>query len=123
MEAPHTRAKVAAHAAYDKLAADILVLDVGDIIGIVESFVIASGSNPRQVKSIVDNIQESMFLVLDVKAKTIEGLDGATWVLLDYGDCIVHVFLDETREFYDLERLWADAPQVEWKSFSVESLL
>ena len=115
MESPFERAHIAARAADDKLASDIVVLDVGDIISIVESFVIVSGANTRQVKAIVDNIQEHLREQLGVKPRTIEGNDSSTWVLLDYGDCIVHVFLDETREFYDLERLWSDAPQVEWK--------
>ena len=114
MDLPHERACLAARAADDKLATDVLVLDVGDIIGIVESFVIASGANSRQVKAIVDNIDDKLRMECGLKPRNIEGLDTSTWVLIDYGDFIVHVFLDDTREFYDLERLWADAPKVNW---------
>ena len=110
------RATVAAEAAANTLAQDIVVLEVGDIIGITEYFVVCSATNTRQVRTIVDEVDEQVRILTDGRARAVEGLDDAQWVLLDYGDVIVHVFLDETREFYGLERLWADAPRI---AFSV----
>ena len=111
-----TKARIAARAADDKKGDDILVLDVADIIGIVECFVITSASNSRLVRTIVDEIERQVFEQTTEKPRAIEGLRDASWVLMDYGDLVVHVFLDETREFYGLERLWADAERVEWAS-------
>ncbi len=109
------RARIAAHAADDKKAEDILVLDVAEIMGIVDAFVIAHASNPRLVRAIVDEVKEQLQVLAGVKPRSIEGLDDLSWVLLDYGDLIVHIFLAETREFYGLERLWTDAPRITWK--------
>ncbi len=109
------RAAIAAGAADDKKATDIVVLDVGDIISITEMFVLASGTNTRQVKTIAEEVELALKIYDDEAPRAVEGLDDATWVLLDYGDVIVHVFLDETRDYYDLERLWSDAPEVSWR--------
>ncbi|HLN06988.1 MAG TPA: ribosome silencing factor [Acidimicrobiales bacterium] len=104
---------VAAGAASSKTVDPTVVLDVGDLLGITDHFVITSGSNARQVRTIAEEVE------LHVKARGggsprhIEGLDDARWVLLDYGEFVVHVFLEEARRYYDLERLWADAPRVE----------
>jgi ribosome-associated protein len=111
-----TKARIAARAADDKKGDDIVVLDVADIIGIVECFVITSASNSRLVRTIVDEVERQIFEQIGEKPRAIEGLRDASWVLMDYGDLVVHVFLDETREFYGLERLWADAERVEWAS-------
>ena len=111
-----TKARLAARSADDKKGDDILVLDVADIIGIVECFVITSASNSRLVRTIVEEIEREIFERTGEKPRAIEGLRDASWVLMDYGDLVVHVFLDETREFYGLERLWADAERVEWAS-------
>jgi ribosome-associated protein len=110
----HRRAGIAAHAADEKHGDDVVVLDVGDIISIAETFVFVSASNTRLVRTIVDEIELALKLTDDEGPRSVEGLDDATWVLMDYGDVIVHVFLDETRAFYDLDHLWADAPQVDW---------
>lgn len=110
------RAGIAAHAADDKKGEDIVVLDVGDIISIAEAFVFVSAPNTRLVRTIVEEIELALKLADDESPRSIEGLDDATWVLMDYGDVIVHVFLSETRAFYDLDRLWADAPTVEWSA-------
>jgi ribosome-associated protein len=110
----HRRAGIAAHAADDKKGEDIVVLDVGEIISIAETFVFVSVPNTRLVRTIVDEVELALKLADDEGPRSIEGLDDATWVLMDYGDVIVHVFLSETRDFYDLDRLWADAPQVDW---------
>ena len=109
------RAAIAARAADDKKATDIVVLDVGDIISITEMFVLASGTNTRQVKTIAEEVELALKVYDDEAPRAVEGIDDATWVLLDYGDVIVHVFLEETREYYDLERLWGDAPEVSWR--------
>ena len=109
----------AALAADEKLGKDTVLLDVGDLVGITDIFVITSGSNYRQVRAIVEEIEEQMLLLDGPKAETIEGREyqeGSIWVLLDYGGFIVHVFDEETRAIYDLERLWNDCPRISWKS-------
>ncbi len=105
---------MAARAAADKIATDVVVLDVGDIIGITEAFVLASGTNTRQVRAIVDEVELALKIEADLSPRSTEGLADSAWVLMDYGEIVVHVFLTETREFYDLERLWSDAARVEW---------
>jgi ribosome-associated protein len=112
------RAIVAARAADETQGADVVVLDVGDIISITEAFVIVSANNTRQVRTIVEEVEAAIKALGDDAGarspRAVEGLDDASWVLLDYGDVIVHVFLADTRAFYDLERLWADAPRIVW---------
>jgi ribosome-associated protein len=88
------------------------VLDVGDIIGIAEVFVITSASNTRQVRTICDEVELAIKEEDGSAPVRTEGLSSASWVLIDYGDLVVHVFLEETREYYSLERLWADAPHI-----------
>ena len=110
-----TKAGIAARAAADKKGEETVVLDVGDIIGIVDSFVVTSAPNTRQVRTIVDEVETRLREQAGVGPRAVEGLDDASWVLLDYGDLVVHVFLSETRAFYGLERLWADAARVEWE--------
>jgi len=108
------RALIAARAADDKKGEDIVVLDVGDIIGILDLFVITSAPNTRLVRTIVDEVEKQLFERTGVKPRAVEGLQDLSWVLLDYGDLVVHVFLSETREFYGLERLWSDAARIAW---------
>jgi ribosome-associated protein len=105
---------IAARAADAKKGEAILVLDVGEVLGIVGTFVIASASNARLVRAIVEEVEDRLREELGIKPRSVEGLTDASWVLLDYGDLVVHVFLEETREFYGLERLWADVPRIEW---------
>ncbi len=109
------RVAVAAAAASAKKGEDIIALDVGDIISITDAFVITSATNTRHVRTIVDEIEKAMKEHASTPPTSVEGLDDATWVLLDYGDIVVHVFLDETRAYYELERLWADAPGIDWE--------
>ena len=90
------RARIIADAADSKKGEDIVVLDVGDIMSLAEIFVIVSAPNTRLVRSLVDTIDERMRSEATARPRTVEGLDSATWVLLDYGDIVVHVFLDET---------------------------
>lgn len=106
-----------AQAAADKKAENIVILDVGDQLVITDLFLVASAPNERQVLSIVDAVEERL-LQLPEKAKPVrrEGERGGRWVLLDYVDIVVHVFASEERDFYDLERLWADAPRVAWQT-------
>jgi ribosome-associated protein len=106
---------VAARVADSKVGTDIVVLEVGDIIGITEVFVLVSAANTRQVRTICDEVELALKVEDDRAPRSIEGLGDASWVLLDYGDLVVHVFLQETRAFYDLERLWSDAPHVAWE--------
>ena len=108
------RALMAARAADDKKGEDIVVLDVAEIMGIVDAFVITHASNTRLVRTIVEEVKKQLLEQAGVKPRSVEGLDDLTWVLLDYGDLVVHVFLEETREFYGLERLWSDAPRIVW---------
>ena len=109
------RALVAASAASAKQGHDIVVLDVGPIIAIIESFVLVSATNTRPVKTIVDEVEIALKAYDGSGPLGIEGRDDATWVLLDFGDVVVHVFQTETREFYDLDRLWADAARVPYE--------
>jgi ribosome-associated protein len=105
--------KLAIRSAADKKAYDLVALDLREIASFTEFFIIASGSNQRQVQAIADEISERLKKQLQTRAVRIEGYNTAEWVLLDYGDFIVHIFNKESREFYDLERLWRDAGKVE----------
>ncbi len=105
-------AVAAAEAAGDKLAQDIVAIDVSDHLVITDIFVICSGNTERQVKAIVDSIEERLH-GLGVKRIRREGHAEGRWVLLDFGDIVVHAQLAEERVFYDLERLWGDCPMVE----------
>lgn len=103
----------AARAAAGKQARDIRVLEVRDLIVITDYFVICSGATDRQVKAIVEGVEEEL-RAAGRRAARREGERQLRWVLLDFADVIVHVFLEEEREYYELERLWADAPTVVW---------
>jgi ribosome-associated protein len=105
----------AAQAAAAKQANDIAILDVRDLIVITDYFVIVSGSSDRQVKTIVEEVEKALRERFAVKPVRREGEDAGRWVLLDYVDFVVHAFAQEEREYYDLERLWRDAPRVEWE--------
>ncbi len=105
----------AARAAADKLGRDTVVLAMGELLGIAEAFVVTSGSNPRQVRTIVDEVERRLKAAGGPSPLRVEGLDDARWVLMDYGEFLVHAFLDEAREYYDLEHLWAGAPRIRWE--------
>jgi ribosome-associated protein len=105
---------LAARAADSKLGDQTVILSVGDALGITEAFVITSGGNARQVRTIADEVELQLKKADGRAPIRIEGLDDARWVLMDYGDFLVHVFVDEAREYYDLEHLWADAPRIAW---------
>jgi ribosome-associated protein len=110
-------ATVAAHAAADKKATDVVVLDVSDQLVITDVFLIASAPNERQVGAIVDNVEEQL-RVAGHKPVRREGAREGRWVLLDYVDLVVHVQHDEERSFYGLERLWKDCPRIEIESMT-----
>jgi ribosome-associated protein len=104
--------QLAVRCAADKKATDIIVLDLRQIASFAEYFIIATGSNQRQVQAIADEIEEQLKKQVSTRPVRIEGYNTAEWVLMDYGDFIVHIFNKEAREFYDLERLWRDAGKV-----------
>ncbi len=107
---------VAARAADDKQATDTLVLEVGPILAITEYFVITSASNRRLVRAVADEVEAKVREASGRSPLRVEGAREQQWVLIDYGDIVVHVFSDETRSFYEIERLYRDAPVVEWNS-------
>jgi ribosome-associated protein len=106
------RMRAAAQAASDKKALDLIALDLRHIASFTDYFLIASGSNTRQVQAIADEIVERL-KKHGTRAARVEGYNTAEWVLVDYGDFIVHIFDEKARRFYDLERLWRDAGRVE----------
>ena len=102
----------AARAAADKLATNLLAFDVSEQLAITDAFLIASGSNDRQVKAIVDEVEDKL---REIGAKPVrrEGERDGRWVLIDYGEIVVHVQHEEEREYYALERLWKDCPEID----------
>jgi ribosome-associated protein len=108
----------AARAADDKKASDVRIMDMRDTLGITDYFVLASGRNDRQVKRIRDAIEEKL-REHGVKPARREGERFGRWILLDYIDFVVHIFLEEERDFYSLERLWGNVPLVEWREEKV----
>lgn len=107
-------AKVAARAADDKKAERTLVLDVASVLGITDYFVITSASNRRLVRTVVDAVEESVRDTTGRSPLRTEGLAEQLWVLVDYGDVVVHVFAEEIRMYYEIERLYRDVPKVPW---------
>ena len=106
---------MAANAAAAKKGEATTVLAVGDIIAITDWFVLTSGSNVRLVKAIVDEVEADVKIETGRSPRSVEGTPNSGWVLMDYGDFVVHVFRSDVREFYDLDRLWADAPRLAWE--------
>jgi ribosome-associated protein len=109
-------ATIAARAADEKQGRGIVVLDVGDILAIAELFVVLDAPNRRLVRTLVDEIEEAVRAGTGRSPRRVEGVKEQQWVLIDYGDVVVHVFLDEIRRFYEIERLYRDAPTVGWQS-------
>lgn len=110
-------AKIAYDALTEKKANDIKIIDISEVSVLADYFIIASGSNRNQVQAMVDSVQEDLYKKAGMEAKQIEGYQTANWILLDYADIIVHVFDEENRLFYDLERIWRDG-----KDISIEEL-
>lgn len=105
-------ANLAAQAAADKLGSNIVALDVSEIFPLADIFLIVSAANERQVKSIVDAVEEKL-AASDIKAVHAEGISEGRWALLDFNDVVLHVQHEPERVYYDLERLWRDCPQVQ----------
>lgn len=106
----------AARAAASKTDAETVVLEVGEVLSVTGWFVVTGASNPRLVRTIAEEVEAQVAEAGGPRPLRVEGLDVNRWVLLDYGDFVVHVFLDEERDFYDLERLWRDVPVVDWRT-------
>jgi len=109
-------ARIAARSAASKTDEQTLLLDVGDVLSITGYFVITGGRNARQVRSVAEEVEQRLHAEGGPRPLRVEGLDSLRWVLLDYGDFVVHVMLDEARAYYELERLWADVPRLSWAS-------
>jgi len=107
-----SRVRTGVAAALDKKAFDLNVLSVGDLTSIADYFILASATNERQALAISDAIQEQLRVKAKAKPLLVEGTTPGRWILLDYGDFIFHIFTEETRRFYGLERLWGDAPNM-----------
>jgi ribosome-associated protein len=102
----------AVRAADTKQGEEVVALDVSKLLDVVDYFMIVSGRNARQVAALVEEIEAGVKVAVGRPPLRVEGLRDASWVLMDYGDVVVHVFLDETRRYYDLEHLWLAAPRV-----------
>ena len=100
-------AKIAYNALDEKKGINISIIDISEISTLADYFIIAGGNNENQVKALANSVEEEMYKV-DCKPKQIEGFDNANWILMDFSDIIVHVFNEEDRLFYDLERIWRD---------------
>lgn len=107
-------AVLAAQALDEKQASDVVVLPVGDVLAITEFFVIASASNKRQVKALADAVLTAVRDLTGRSPLRSEGAGEQQWVLIDYGDVVIHVFADETRRFYEIERLYKDVQPISW---------
>ena len=108
------RACLAAHVATENKGRDVLVLDMRGITPLYDFFVIATGSSRRQIHTIAEEVDAALRAAGD-RRLGIEGYQASKWVVQDYGDVVVHVFNPDTREYYALEELWADAPRVDWE--------
>jgi len=107
-----SRVRVAVKAALDKKAEDLSVLAVGKLTSIADYFILCSAGNERQAQAIADNVVEKLREDLHVKPLLVEGTTPGRWILIDFGDFIMHIFTEDCRRFYGLERLWGDAPNV-----------
>ena len=99
---------------------DVLILHVGDVLALTEYFVVVGASNKRLVNAIVDEVEAQLKVLVDRAPIRVEGMRENQWVLIDYGDVIVHVFLKEIRDFYEIERLYTDVAKVEWSPAPAE---
>ncbi len=111
---PRWLAILAARAAAEKKATDPKVLELGELLGITDYFLICSASSDRQVRTIVDEIEKSVKGTFGLRPRGVEGLSDASWVLIDYGGVVIHVMSEEARAFYALEKLWSDAQLISW---------
>ncbi|MDJ0770578.1 MAG: ribosome silencing factor [Ilumatobacter sp.] len=107
-------AVLAARIADAEHATEVLVLHVGDVLGVTEYFVVASASNRRLVNAVVEEVEAQVRDLTGRSPIRTEGVRENQWVLIDYGDVVVHLFLGEIREFYEIERLYTDVPKIDW---------
>lgn len=105
-------ARIVIQALEDKKATDIRVIDISNVSVLADYFIIANGSNKNQIQALMDAVEEAM-VKAGHPARQIEGREGAGWILLDFGDIIVHIFDEKDRLLYDLERIWRDGVQIE----------
>lgn len=108
------RARLAAGAAASKQGVDTLVLEVGPVLAIVDYFVITTASNPRQGRAIAEEVEEQLRRQDGTGPLRVEGADDVRWILLDFGDIVVHVLSEEARSYYELERLWGDVIRLDF---------
>ena len=116
MNSSKEMAKLVIDALEDKKAIDVRVIDIQDVSVIADYFIIASGANTNQVQALADNVQEALGRA-GYGARQIEGYGSASWILMDYNDIIIHVFSEESRMFYDLERIWRDGKDIALDTF------
>ncbi len=107
-----SRVRVAVSAALDKKAFDLDVLAVGDLTSIADYFILCSATSERQAQAVAGEVEEKLREKMKVKPLLVEGTTPGRWILIDFGDFIFHVFTEDCRRFYGLERLWGDAPNV-----------
>lgn len=105
--------KIVFNALDEKKGINISVLDISEISTIADYFIIVGGNNENQVKALANNVEEKLYKIAETTPKHIEGYDKANWILMDFGDIIIHIFNEEDRLFYDLERIWRDGRQVD----------
>ena len=108
--------RLACEAMEDKKAQDIKIIDIEKVSTLADYFIIASGTNRNQVQAMADQVEETLGKA-GFEPKSVEGYRNANWILLDYGDVVLHIFDEENRLFYDLERIWRDGTQVELDKF------
>jgi ribosome-associated protein len=113
-EEARSLAVAAAQVADDEHATDVMVFHVGDVLAVTEYFVIASASNRRLVSAVVEGVEAELRDATGRSPIRTEGVREQQWVLIDYGDVVVHVFLSEIRDFYEIERLYTDVPKIDW---------
>ena len=117
MQHAHVEEKIllAGKAVFEKKGLDLVIFDLRGISDMADYFLICSGTNDRQVRAIADSIEKAL-LAIGIKMDHKEGYEESTWILLDYGDLVAHIFKEDKRQYYDLERLWGDAPRVDLSS-------
>lgn len=107
-------ALAAAEAAADRKGGDIVILDVADVAYLADFFVLVSGLSPVQVKAIANSVRDTLELKFEKVARHVEGMGEGRWILIDYGDLVIHCFMADEREFYNLEAFWSHGKRVEW---------
>ncbi|MDA8263382.1 MAG: ribosome silencing factor [Actinomycetota bacterium] len=111
--ATETLVRVAADAILDKKGEDLVVLDLTEVTPLTDFFIICTGNNSRQIKTIAEEVEAKVKEAFGVSPRSVEGLGDMSWVLIDYVDFVVHIFLPDTRSYYSLERLWGDAVRMD----------